>query len=159
MESNQKKGAALLLATVLAVPAEGLRQVAYRDPVGIMTVCYGETHNVDPTRKYTIQECKNRLNYSMLETIDHVDKCSPNLPIPVLAAFSDAAYNIGYTVACDTKKSTAARMLKSGDIKGACLQLLRWDKANIGGVMVSLPGLTKRRNEESKLCLTGLNSA
>ena len=51
--------------------------------------------------------------------------------------------------------STAARMLKAGDIAGACQQLPRWDKASVGGVMVSLPGLTKRRAKEMALCMEG----
>ena len=38
----RSKGA-LALAVALAVPAEGLRQYAYYDPPGILTVCYGTT--------------------------------------------------------------------------------------------------------------------
>ena len=71
----------------------------------------------------------------------------------MLAAFADATYNIGSTVACNTTKSTAARMLKAGDIAGACKQLPRWSKASIAGVMVTLPGLAKRRAAEEALCL------
>jgi hypothetical protein len=58
----------------------------------------------------------------------------------------------------DTKHSTAARLLKAGDLAGACQQLPRWAKAQIGGVMLQLPGLVKRREKERQLCLSGLDS-
>lgn len=154
MDANKIR-VALALATSIAIPAEGLRQYAYRDPVGILTVCYGETNGVQ-MRKYSEQECRAMLDSSMLKAIDEVDRCQPNLPTNVLAAFGDAAYNIGSKVACDTNKSTAARFLKAGDYKAACNQLPRWNKANVGGSMVELPGLTKRREREKQVCLTGL---
>ena len=43
---SNKKAIVLVLATALAVPAEGLRQKAYKDPVGIPTVCFGSTKGV-----------------------------------------------------------------------------------------------------------------
>lgn len=152
--SNRTKAAALI-ATAIAVPAEGLRQFAYRDPPGILSVCYGHTGaDVTKGRKYSLQECRARLDADMLKAVALVDKCVPGLPENVLAAFADAVYNMGPKIACDTGSSTAARKLKAGDIKGACAQLPRWDKANVGGFMVSLPGLTKRRLLEQELCLS-----
>lgn len=153
---SSKRAIAIALATVIAVPAEGLRQWAYRDPPGILTVCYGHTGGVDPTRKYTMDECKALLDKDMLNAVSTVDSCRPGLPANVLAAFSDAVYNIGPTVACDSSRSTAARYLAAGQIKDACNQLPRWSKARVGGVMVTLPGLTKRRAMERDLCLSGL---
>lgn len=153
---SNKKAIALALATALAVPMEGLRQYAYKDPVGIPTVCFGSTKGVKMGDFRTVDECKALLTKEMMDVINAVDRCQPGLPTEVLAAFSDAAYNIGTTVACDTSKSTAARLLKAGDIKGACLQLERWNKAKVGGVAVILPGLTKRRVMERDLCLSGI---
>lgn len=49
--------------------------------------------------------------------------------------------------------STAARFLKAGDYAAACRQLPRWDKVSVGGMMIALPGLTKRRNTEMVQCL------
>lgn len=144
---------AAAIATSIAIPAEGLRRVAYYDPPGILTVCYGHTGpDVVKGRVYSLDECKARLNADMMEAIEIVERCVPGLPENVLAAFGDSVYNIGPTIACDTSRSTAARMLKAGDIKGACAQLPRWDKARIAGVMVSLPGLTKRRAVAQAVC-------
>jgi len=157
MTPNQKKAlAAAVFATAIAVPAEGMRQKAYSDPVGILTVCYGHTGEVDRKKFYSIAECEALLSADMLEAVEQVEKCAPGLPAPVLAAFSDAVFNIGPKVACDKEISTAARMLAAGDYQGACDQLVRWDKARVAGVMVSLPGLTKRRAKERDLCLLGV---
>lgn len=142
------------IAAAIAIPAEGLRHFAYYDPPGILTVCYGSTTNVQKGKRYTLDECKARLDADMLTAVTAVERCAPGLPVNVLAAFSDAAYNIGPKVACNTAASTAARMLKAGDYSGACRQLPRWDRANLAGVMVSLPGLTKRRAAEMALCLS-----
>lgn len=148
---------AAAIATALAIPAEGLRQVAYYDPPGILTVCYGHTGpDVDPKRLYPIEECKRLITKDMLDAINQVDRCVPNLPENVLAAFGDATFNIGSRIACDTTNSTAARYLAAGQYGLACAQLPRWDKARIAGVLMPLPGLTKRRMAEYRLCIWGL---
>lgn len=155
-DALKRRALAALLATAVAVPAEGLRRVAYYDPPGILTVCYGHTGpDVVKARTYSHAECKALLTKDMAAAIAAVDACAPGLPPHVLAAFGDATYNMGPTIACNTAKSTAARMLKAGDIVGACNQLPRWDKARVAGVMVTLPGLTKRRAADRHLCLTG----
>lgn len=148
-----RKTIAVGLAIALAAPAEGLRNWAYKDPVGLPTICYGSTHGVHLGDWRSNSDCVALLNKEMLDVVEQVDRCQPGLPPNVLAAFSDAAYNIGSIVACDTDKSTAARLLRAGDIRGACEQLPKWNKATIAGVKVVLPGLTKRREMERELCL------
>lgn len=150
MTTNNRLLAAAALATAIAIPAEGLRQYAYRDPPGILTVCYGTTgKDVVAGKKYSLQECKAFLDRDMLKAVQTVEKCQPGLPENVLAAFSDAVYNLGPSVACE---STAARLLRSGKVMEACDQLPRWNKAKVAGVYVELPGLTKRREAERRLC-------
>ena len=155
MTPTQRKAAALALASAIAIPAEGLRRTYYYDPPGILTVCYGHTGNVDKTKVYSLDECKALLDKDMTHALNTVDRCVPGLSPQALAAFADAAYNLGPAIACDTTKSTAARLLRAGDVRGACLQLPRWSKARVAGVMIELPGLTKRRNAEKELCLKG----
>lgn len=151
---SKRYSAVAALAAAIAIPAEGLRQYAYYDPPGILTVCYGSTTDVQKGKRYSLDECKARLDADMCGAIEAVDRCVPGLPINALAAFSDAVYNIGPRIACDTRNSTAARLLKAGKIAEACDQLPRWNKATIGGRLVELPGLTKRRAAERALCLT-----
>ena len=152
MERNKRVALAAALATAIAVPAEGLRQVAYYDPPGILTVCYGTTGpEVVKGKHYSLDECKAFMTRDMLAAVETVERCHPGLPTNVLAAFADAVYNIGPAVACS---STASNYLSVGKIPSACNQLSRWNKARVAGVMVALPGLTKRREAERLLCLS-----
>ncbi len=152
---NPRLVAALGMAVAIAVPAEGIRQRAYRDPGGILTVCMGKTGNVDPTRTYSLAECYQHLDAEMMDALIAVENCVPGLPEHVLAAFADAVYNMGPRITCDTATSTAAVRLKNGDIRGACNELVKWDKAKVAGRFMTLPGLTKRRALEREVCLTG----
>lgn len=144
---------ALSAALAIAVPAEGIRQYAYQDSGGVITVCWGSTTDVQAGRKYTQAECVERLSSDMLTAMRHVERCVPGLPWHQLAAWSDAVFNLGPKIVCDPSQSTAARLLKAGEYEAACRQLPRWTKARIGGVMVELPGLVKRRQREMALCL------
>lgn len=154
-QGSKRLGVAAALAAALAIPAEGLRQYAYRDPPGILTVCYGSTTDVQSGRKYSLDECRARLDKDMQAAVVAVDRCAPGLPDKVLAAFSDAAYNLGPAIACNKASSTAARKLAAHDLVGACNELPKWDKARVAGQLVALPGLTKRRAAEQALCLEG----
>jgi len=153
--SNKRLAAAAALATAIAIPAEGLRQYAYYDPPGILTVCYGSTVDVEKGRKYSLAECRARLDADMATAVRTVEACQPGLPENVLAAFADAVYNMGPTIACNPQRSTAARHLARDEYREACEQLPRWNKARVAGVAVELPGLTKRRQKEMDLCLSG----
>lgn len=156
-QSAGKRVAAIAgIAAALAAPMEGLRQVAYYDPPGILTVCYGHTGDVEKGRRYSLEECKGLLESDMLDAVLTVERCAPHLPEVTAAALSDAVFNLGPALVCEPSRSTLARLLRAGDVAGACNQLPRWDKARVAGVMVSLPGLTKRRRAEQALCLEGL---
>jgi GH24 family phage-related lysozyme (muramidase) len=151
--ANDRIKAAALIATALAIPAEGLRRVAYYDPPGILTVCRGHTGpDVVMNKVYSLAECDAFMDADMRKAVTMVDRCAPGLPSNVLAAFSDAVYNMGPRIVCDPANSRAARLLKQGLVVAACEELPRWDKARVGGVLVSLPGLTKRREAERALC-------
>ena len=150
MATKSRIAAIAVAAAAIAAPAEGLRQYAYYDPPGVLTVCYGSTTDVVKGRKYSIEECKARLESDMLKAVQAVERCHPGLPDKVLIAFSDAVYNIGPTVACN---STASRYLAAGNYTAACNELPKWDKARVAGQLVALPGLTKRRAKERAVCL------
>jgi lysozyme len=151
--SRVKKGGALAASVVALVSGfEGLRTYAYRDPVGIPTICFGETRGVKMGDHKTPAECKGMLISRLAEFETGMRKClaSPDtIPDNAYAAFLSASYNIGTGAFC---KSSMARKANAGDIRGACDALLQWDKA--GGFR--LPGLTKRRQAERALCLRGL---
>lgn len=148
---------AAVIASSIAIPAEGLRQVAYRDPPGVLTVCFGSANNVQVGKTYSLEECNERLTNEMREAIETVERCVPGLPVGMLAAFGDAVFNLGPTIVCDKKNSTAARMLAGGSAhwEDACRQLPRWSKAKVSGFYIELPGLVKRRQREMEVCIQG----
>jgi Phage-related lysozyme (muraminidase) len=79
-----------------------------------------------------------------------VDKSvSRPLPDGVRVALTSFVYNVGPG---SYGGSTPLRMLRAGDIRGACNQLPRWVYA--GGK--KLRGLERRREAERQICLSGL---
>ena len=153
MTRYKRSAGVAALAVALVGGLEGVRTVAYYDPPRIPTICYGETRGVKMGDTATMAECKAMLNKSLAEFSGHIDKCLPaSLPDAPYVAFLSAAYNIGPVAFCG---SSMARKASTGDVRGACDSLLLWDKVTIAGAKVRLPGLTKRRQEERALCLSG----
>ncbi len=153
MASRLKKGSAVAAAAIALVSTfEGLRTVAYRDPIGIPTVCFGETRGVKMGDSYTKQQCKDMLGDSLVEYEQGMRACMKEpdkVPNGAYVSFLSFSYNVGTKAFCN---STLARKMNAGDIKGACNELPKWDKA----AGIRLPGLTKRRTAERALCLDGV---
>ncbi len=151
--SRLHKGGAVLAAAIALVGAwEGLRTVAYRDVVGIPTVCFGETRGVKMGDRYGVEECRAMLGDALAEFEAGMRRClkKPDaLPDKVYVAFLSASYNIGTGAFCG---SSMARRANGGDLSGACNALLAWNRA--GGKVI--PGLVNRRREENRICLEGL---
>lgn len=132
---------------------EGTELRAYRDIVGVWTVCNGDTANVRPGMVETPEGCRKRLERQLVAHAEPVLKCLPWLAVqgrdyPRAAAVS-LAYNIGTDAFC---RSTAARRFNAGDWRGGCDAFLMWTRA--GGKEVR--GLRLRRERERELCLRGL---
>lgn len=142
--------AAVALAAAIIAPWEGVELRAYRDIVGVPTLCYGETRGIKIGDTATLAECKTMLAQGVADFELAIRPCLPDaLPEKTRAAFVSAAYNIGAGGFC---ASSMARRAKAGDLRGACDALMLWNKAR--GRVVR--GLTNRRNAERKLCLEGL---
>lgn len=147
---TKRVAAATLIASSVALGSialhEGFRGKAYRDPVGIPTIGYGETKGVKMGDTITQREALERLRISAEEHGKGMAAC---IKVPISQneydAYLDFTYNVGVGAFC---KSTLNKKLNSGDYDGACRELLKWNKA--GGKV--LPGLTKRREEEYQLC-------
>lgn len=149
MKAGAKAGVGSLAAVLLAIPVvslwEGERLETYIDPVGIPTVCYGETDTALTMRgRFSRDECRALLGASLMQHAIELDKCITRpLPPNQAAAVLSWGYNVGAGAAC---KSTLIRKLNAGE--PFCAELSRWSYA--GGKQ--LPGLVKRRADERKLC-------
>lgn len=154
--SRLKKGSAALAAAIALIGTwEGVRTVAYRDIVGVPTVCFGETRGVKMGDRYTMEECRAMLGDGIVEFERGIRKClkAPDaVPETVYVSFLSVAYNIGQGAFCG---SSMARKANAGDYRGACDALLAWNKA--GGRVVQ--GLVNRRQDERRICLSGLKAA
>ena len=154
--SKLKKGliagsiALTALATGVISQFEGRELRAYQDIVKVWTICDGETKGVKPGQVATPAECDAMLAKNLVIYEAGLDGCL-TYPVPGKSkvAFLSWTYNVGVGAAC---KSTLVRKANAGDLRGACNELLRWDKA--GGRVVN--GLTKRRQAERALCLEGI---
>lgn len=151
-KSRLKKSGTVMAAAVALVGAwEGVRTLAYRDIVGVPTVCFGETRGVKMGDRYTMEECRTMLGDALVEFETGMRKCLSNpdaIPDKPYVAFLSLSYNIGTGAFC---KSTVARKANAGDIRGACNAIPAWNKA--GGKVVK--GLVNRRAEEREICLQG----
>lgn len=141
---------AIALAAAIIAPWEGRELRAYKDIVGVNTICFGETRGVEIGDIATPAECDSMLARAVAQFEMNIRPCLPTvLPDKTRAAFISAAYNIGSSAFCG---SSMARKAKAGDLKGACDSLLLWVKA--GGKTVR--GLVNRRAAERALCLQGV---
>lgn len=163
MKSSVKKGGTAAVAagiamavTTLAAPSEGYYGYVYKDPIGVLTYCYGETQNAKDMkgRTFSQQECLDLLKKRMAHyqhgnaaCVKGYDDLSPYVQM----AFNDFSYNLGNGAFC----GPIASLLNAGKVKEACQRLTLYNKARKNGVLVELPGLTKRRALEQMYCLKG----
>lgn len=147
----------LTVAGALAVSViggfEGVRTKAYIPVKGdVPTVCFGHTRGVRMGDTYTLAQCRAMLGDDLIQYETDMRRAlvSPDkIPDKPYVAFLSLSYNIGPTA---FKASTVARRINAGNLRGACDAILMWDKFK----GKTLPGLTKRRQEERNLCLEGL---
>lgn len=129
---------------------EGYRGQAYTPVAGdVPTIGFGTTENVQLGDRITVERALVRLLADASKFEAAVKRCAP---VPMhqheFSAYVSLTYNIGEGAFC---KSTLAKKLNDLDYDGACREILRWDKFKGR----ALPGLTKRRQEEYKLCTGG----
>ncbi len=144
----------LEIAVPFIAKEEGKRNRAYRDAVGIWTICYGSTRGVHANMMLTDQQCLDLLKIEVAEHRAGLHRYfTPatiyvRLPATRDAAYTSLAFNVGPAGA---GKSTATRRLNAGDIAGGCQALTWFDRA---GHRV-LRGLFERRQREKALCMVG----
>lgn len=146
----------LKIAVPFIAREEGERLVAYRDIVGLWTICDGETEGVHAGMTMTQAQCRALLKKRAAEyrrglhgyfTFATIDR---RLPPTRDAAYTSTAYNCGVTA---IGRSTATRRLNAGNIAGGCQALTWWKRA--GGRVIR--GLFERRKREQELCMMGVH--
>lgn len=144
-----KAGAWLGLALTMVAGFEGLYTHAYKDPVGVVTICFGVTNDdrkVKMGDTATKDECYQMLAEDLPRYKAMVDKVI-KVPMPPhrTAAMVSFTYNVGQG---NLAKSSVARYINAKQPLKGCDALMAWNKA--GGKVLN--GLTKRRAAEREYC-------
>ncbi len=149
--------AALVVAVPFIIDREGESLQAYKDSVGVWTICHGETLGVSAGDALTKEQCaalsQTRIGMFILQITPLI---KVDLSATTLAAHASFAYNIGVE---GYARSSTLRLTNEGDLKGGCTAMMRWITA--GGKDCSIRasncyGLYTRRQDEVKLCLAGV---
>jgi lysozyme len=138
------------LGIALIKKYEGLRLKAYKCPAGVWTIGYGHTGDVKPSDVITEHQADaildvdlDKFERGVLELLKAVPVFNQNQ----FSALVSFAFNLGLDA---LKKSTLLAKFRTGDVKGAAAEFMKWRYA-AGRV---LPGLVKRRAEEKALFLS-----
>lgn len=161
MATKLKKAGAITAVGALALSLiggfEGLRTTAYRDVVGIPTICFGETKGVHMGDKASVEQCKTMLADRLIKDFEpEMRACitKPDaIPDKSYVAFLSLSYNIGSGAFC---KSSVVTNINKGNYEAACNSLLSFNKARVNGKLTVVKGLDTRRKEENKLCMEGV---
>lgn len=150
--------AALLIASPFIGDHEGDRLESYEDVAGVWTICEGITGpNITPGVKMTEEQCaalnKSEIGQFMTKVAQHL---TVTLSAETLAAHTSFAYNVGITGYISSK---ALKDTNAGKIAKGCKDMGNWYTA--GGIDCRTRdsgcyGLVARRNDEIKLCLSGI---
>jgi lysozyme len=128
---------------------EGYRDTAYIPVKGDRpTLGFGDAQGVKPGDRTDPVRALIRLNQQADVFQQQMRRCIGDVPMyqHEWDAVISWAFNVGDRAACG---STLVKKLQAFDYAGACQELLRWDRFN----GAPLAGLTKRRQEEYKLCM------
>lgn len=147
--------AAIYIAAPIIELVEGVEYRPYMDIAGIPTVCSGVTGpDVIWGKKYSASECRNLLEKHIQIHGKYVqDAVTYPIAPETRAALISFSYNVGGSA---MRKSTAVRLINQGKIEQGCKALSYWNKARVNGKLKVVKGLVNRRNEEIKLCLSGV---
>lgn len=136
-------------ALVGIVTHEGYSDKAYIPvPGDVPTIGFGTTEGVKEGDTITPPKALQRALTDITKFEGALRQC---VKVPLSQgeydAFVSLSYNIGSGAFCN---STLVKKLNASDYTGACNEILRWDKFQ----GKPLRGLTIRRQQEYKLCLS-----
>lgn len=102
---------------------EGLSLTAYKDSVGVPTICYGETKGVKMGQRATLSDCQRQLIESAGAHAKALDGLPMQLSDVALVGSVDFIYNIGVA---GFNSSAVKRHLKSLNYAAAGKAVLDW---------------------------------
>lgn len=140
--------AAVSMLLPLVMMLEGGVFKTYKDPIGILTSCYGHTGpELKMGQKFTKAQCEEQLYADLLKHADDIDCVKTQLTLGQTVAYISFSYNVGKKKFCE---STLVKLANLGDKIGSCNQMPRW----VYAAGKELAGLVNRRKIERAVCLS-----
>ncbi len=145
------------LAINLIKKFEGFEAQAYIDTDGSAVIGYGLSQiggkPVQVGDRISTEQANAALKAQLQEIQQKLDRAiKVNLSDRQLSALASLSFNVGVDYVA---QSILVRKINAEDYTGAASEFLRWDKANVGGALIPMPGLTRRREAERQLFLEG----
>jgi lysozyme len=156
--TTKKLGVGALTISLLGVIAlgsfEGYTTTVYKDVAGISTVCTGAVTSL-PVRAVVTDAFCGRLDRANIGHAEAAVKRMVRVPIsqPMYDALVSLTFNVGERA---VSRSTLMRQLNSKNYTRACQEFSKWNKARVKGKLVPVKGLSTRREQERKVCESGL---
>lgn len=143
------------LAINLIKEFEGFKDHAYLDTDGTPVIGYGLSRIKGKQVSIGDRISQQQANEALNEHLEEIDReleqvIQVTLNEHQLSALASISFNVGVE---PIKNSTLLRKINAEDYAGAADEFLRWDKGNLRGRLVQMPGLTRRRQAERKLFL------
>jgi GH24 family phage-related lysozyme (muramidase) len=138
-------------------PNGGPALMPYYCPAGKLTNGWGNTHGVVPGRAITLEQAQADLDRNLDWAETCVEKYAGSANENEFAAMVALCFNIGPDPGAGFPSSSVCRHHKAGDKNRAASAFALWNKATVGGQLVVMPGLTRRRASEAALYLKPVN--
>lgn len=133
---------------------EGVKLTAYADPIGIPTIGIGTTRyeNGAKVKLGDVITEERALQLLAHDVTKFAQAVNSRIKTTIHQHHFDALVSFTYNVGIGNfEASTLLKLLNRADFNGASKEFVRWNKA--GGKV--LAGLTRRRQAEAELFLTG----
>jgi len=135
---------------------EGLHKVqpdgmvsSYVCPAGKWTIGYGSTKGIRSGMKMTKDECDLRLREDLRSAEADVKRY---VSVPLTQGQFDALVSFVFNLGgANFRSSTLLKKLNQGLYNDVPEQIMRWNKARVGGKLTVLNGLTRRRAAEAAI--------
>ena len=135
---------------------EGLHKVqpdglisSYRCAAGVWTIGWGSTKGIRSGMKITVEEAEEKLRDD-LKTAESAVK--QHVSVPLSQGQYDALVSFIFNLGSGNfRSSSLLKRLNRGLYDDVPEQLLRWNKARVGGKLTVLRGLTRRRAAEAAI--------
>ncbi len=147
----------IALCMHFTAPHEGIKYDAYKDSVGVWTICRGHTAGVKAGDHATQEQCDQYFRDDLAQATVQLDSLAKvEIPTGAKVVFVDFIFNVGVG---NFQSSTMLKKINSGDFAGACREFSRWTRAggkNCFDKSNNCYGIIIRRLAQQAECLRGL---